>query len=175
MDAVYFLANSVLTFVVYAFLLRLLLQLARADFRNPLSQAIIALTSWLVVPLRRVLPPIGRLDTASVVALLLVQFVAIALLSKLHYGALLPFGAMAIWTLRELALGVILLYTAMIFVGALLSFFAPAAHSPATRILDALCEPVLRPIRAIVPVVGGLDFSPLIALVGLQALRLLIT
>ena len=59
MDALYFLVDSVLTFAVYAFLLRVLLQLLRADFRNPLAQAVLALTNWLVMPLRRVLPPAG--------------------------------------------------------------------------------------------------------------------
>ena len=174
MDAIYFLFDAVLTFAVYAFMLRLLLQLVRADFRNPLCQAVLALTSWLVAPLRRVLPPIGRLDTASLVALVLVQLAAIAILIKLRYGVLFPIGSLVAGTFQALAVSAILLYTVMIFVSALLSFFAPAAYSPATRILDGLCEPVLRPIRAIVPVVGGLDFSPLVALVGLQALRLLI-
>ena len=174
MAALYFLIDSVLTFLIYAFLLRLLLPLVRADFRNPLSQAILALTNWLVMPLRRVLPPVGRLDTASLVALLAVQFAAVMILFRLQVGAPLPFANLAIASLRALALSVILLYTVLIFVNALLSFVAPDSYSPATRLLAALCEPVLRPIRAILPVIGGLDFSPLVALVGLQALRLLI-
>jgi len=76
MEALYFLVDTVLVFVVYAFLLRVLLQVVRADFRNPLAQAVVALTNWLVLPLRRVLPPVGRVDTASLVALLVVQFAA---------------------------------------------------------------------------------------------------
>src|SRR3989304_3888853 len=60
MDALTFIVDSVLTLAVYAFLLRLLLTIVRADFRNPLSQAILALTNWLVLPLRRILPPVGR-------------------------------------------------------------------------------------------------------------------
>ena len=174
MDALHFLADSVLTFLVYAFLLRVLLQLVRTDFRNPLAQAVIALTNWLVLPLRKVLPPIRRFDTASLVALLAVQFGATLLLFRLRTGVVYPFVPLAMEALRALALSALLLYTVLIFVYALLSFIAPGARSPANALLAALCEPVLGPLRRVLPVVGGLDFSPLVAIVGLQALRILI-
>jgi len=173
-DALYFLVDSVLTFAVYAFLLRVLLQLARADFRNPLVQAILALTNWLVLPLRRVLPPVGRFDTASLVALILVQLAATQILFRLRTGALFPFLSLAEAALRALALSTLLLFTVLIFVYALLSFVAPGVRSPATALLAALCEPVLRPLRQVLPIVGGIDFSPLVAIVGLTALRILI-
>ena len=175
MDALIFIVDSVLTFLVYAFLLRVLLPMVRADFRNPLAQAILALTSWLVHPLRRILPPVGRVDTASVVALLAVQIVATLVLFRLQTGALLPFVPLVIAALRSLLLSVLLLYTVLIFIYALLSFVAPGVRSPATALLASLCEPLLAPLRRVLPIVGGLDFSPLVAIVGLQALRLLIT
>ncbi|MGQ0430317.1 MAG: YggT family protein [Gammaproteobacteria bacterium] len=174
MDALYFIVNSLVTFAVYAFLLRVLLPLARADFRNPLSQAVLALTNWLVMPLRRLLPPAGRVDTASVVALLVVQFAATLLLFRLQYGALLPLVPLVVTALRSLVLSVLLLYTVLIFIYALLSFVAPGARSPGTSLLASLCEPLLMPLRRVLPVVGGLDFSPLVAIIGLQALRILI-
>jgi len=175
MDALVFVIDSVLTFLVYAFLLRVLLPLVRADFRNPLSQAILALTSWLVHPLRRVLPPVGRLDTASVVALLAVQVVATLVLFRLQAGVVPPFLPLLLAALRTLVLSVLLLYTVLIFIYALLSFVAPGVRSPATALLASLCEPLLMPLRRVLPIVGGLDFSPLVAIVALQALRLLIT
>lgn len=174
MDALIFIVDSVLTFAVYAFILRVLLPLSRADFRNPLAQAVLALTNWLVLPLRRVLPPAGRVDTASVVALLAVQFLATFILFRLQTGAAFPVAALAVAALKSLLLSVLLLYTVLIFVYALLSFVAPGVHSPATAILSALCEPLLRPLRRALPVVGGIDFSPLVAIVGLQAIRILI-
>jgi len=175
MDALQFIVDSVLTFVVYAFLLRVLLPMVRADFRNPLAQAILALTNWLVLPLRRVLPPIGRADSASIVALLAVQFAATLIMFRLRTGALFPFLRLAIESLRSLVLAVLLLYTVLIFVYALLSFIAPGGRSPATSLLASLCEPVLGPLRRVLPIVGGIDFSPLVAIVGLQALRILIS
>lgn len=174
MDALYFIVDSVLTFAVYAFLLRVLLPLARADFRNPLAQAILALTGWLVMPLRRILPPIGRVDTASVVALVIVQLLATLILFRLRTGALFPLLPLLVAALQALVLATLLLYTVLIFVYALLSFIAPGARSPATTLLASLCEPLLSPLRRVLPVVGGIDFSPLVAIVGLTALRILI-
>jgi YggT family protein len=173
-DAVYFLVDSILTFAVYAFLLRVLLQLARADFRNPLAQAVVALTNWLVLPLRRVLPPVGRFDTASLIALLAVQLLATLILFRLRTGALYPLVPLVVAALRSLALATLMLYTILVFVYAALSFIAPGARSPATTLLASLCEPLLRPLRQVLPAVGGIDFSPLVAIVGLTALRILI-
>jgi YggT family protein len=173
-DAIYFLVDSVLTFAVYAFLLRVLLQLVRADFRNPLAQAILALTNWLVLPLRRVLPPVRRFDTASLVALLAVQLVTTQILFRLRTGTLFPFLPLVEGAARALANSTLLLFTVLIFVYALLSFVAPGVRSPATALLAGLCEPVLRPLRQVLPVVGGIDFSPLVAIVGLTALRILL-
>lgn len=174
MDALHFLADSAFTFLAYAFLLRLLLQLVRADFRNPLAQAVLALTNWLVLPLRRILPPIGRFDTASLAALLAVQFTATLVLFRMRTGVVFPFAPLAVEALRTLALSTLLLYTVLIFVYALLSFVAPGVRSPANALLTALCEPVLGPLRRVLPVIGGLDFSPLVAIIGLQALSILI-
>ncbi|HET8692544.1 MAG TPA: YggT family protein [Steroidobacteraceae bacterium] len=173
MEAVLFLVDSVLAIVVFAFLLRVLLQLVRADFRNPLAQAVLALTNWLVLPLRRLLPPAGRFDTASFVALLAVQLVATLVLFRLRTGVVYPFVPLLLASLRQLANATLVLYTILIFAQAILSFF-PGARSPVTALLHSLCEPVLRPFRRILPIVGGLDFSPLVAILLLTALRIML-
>ena len=174
MDALYFLVDSLLTIAVYAFLLRVLLQLSRADFRNPLAQAVLALTNWLVMPLRRILPPAGRFDTASFAALIAVQLAASLILFRFRTGALFPLVPLLVSALRSLALSTLLLYTILIFIHAALSFIAPGARSPATALLASLCEPLLRPLRRVLPDIGGIDFSPLVAILGLTALRILI-
>jgi len=173
-DALYFLVDSLLTIAVYAFLLRVLLQLSRADFRNPLAQAVLALTNWLVMPLRRILPPAGRFDTASFAALIAVQLAASLILFRFRTGALFPLIPLLVSALRSLALSTLLLYTILIFIHAALSFIAPGARSPATALLASLCEPLLRPLRRVLPDIGGIDFSPLIAILALTALRILI-
>ena len=175
MDALIFIVDSVLTLAVFAFLLRFLLAIVRADFRNPLSQAILSLTNWLVLPLRRLLPPIGRVDTASLVALMVVQFTMTLVIFRLLTGALMPLVPLVIAGLTSLAITTIRLLQVLIFIYALLSFIAPGTYSPVVGLLSSLCEPLLRPLRRVLPVLGGLDFSPLVALIGLQALLILIT
>lgn len=175
MDALYFLVDTILTFAVYAFLLRVLLQFVRADFHNPLAQAVLALTNWLVLPLRRLLPPVGRVDTASIVALFAVQLGATLILTRFaNPGVPLSLLPLVVSSLRTLLRSILLLYTVLIFVYAALSFIAPGVRSPATSMLASLCEPVLRPLRRVLPIVGGIDFSPLVAIVGFTALRILI-
>ena len=164
MKALIFIVDTVFSLAVYVFLLRFLLQLVRADFRNPIAQAVLQLTNWLVRPLRRVLPPLGQLDTASLVATAVVQLLATAITFWLLIGAL-----------RQLAIAAIQLYTFILVGYALLSFVAPDAPSPAVHLLGSLAEPLLRPVRRLLPAIAGLDLSPLVVIIGLQALRLLIS
>ncbi len=174
MDALIFIADTLLTLAVYAFLIRLLLQLSRADFRNPLAQAILKLTSWLVLPLRKFLPPVGRIDTASVVAVLFAQVAATGIVFLIATGIAMPVGPLLLNAVRALAVATIQLYTVAIVVYALLSFIAPGTYSPAVGLLSSLCNPLLGPVRRVLPAVGGLDFSPLVVVIGLQALKILI-
>lgn len=175
MDALNFIIESLLSLAVYAFLLRFLLQLFRADFRNPLAQAVLSLTNWLIMPLRRILPPMGRVDTASLVALLAMQLAATLIMFRLRVGAMIPLDSLLKLGLITLAASTIRLFQVLVFVYALLSFIAPGTYSPVVGLLSSLCEPLLRPLRRVLPVIGGLDFSPLVALIALQALLILIT
>jgi YggT family protein len=173
-DVLVFLVDTFFSLLFFVFLLRLLLQWARADFRNPLSQAILRLSNWLIMPLRRVLPPIGRADTASIVAVLLVALAQVAALSLVR-----GFGVPdALDLLRLAALEVVRttlwVYFWAIFIYALLSMLAPGTYSPALSILESLCEPVLAPIRRTMPSIGGLDLSPLWAGIGIQVLLILL-
>ena len=173
-DVLYFLVDTFFSLLFFVFLLRLLLQWARADFRNPLSQAIVRLSNWLIMPLRRLLPPVGRIDTASVAAVVLVALAQVAALSLVR-----GFGVPDALDLLRLAALAILrttlwVYFWAIFIYALLSMVAPGTHSPAVSILESLCEPILGPIRRTGPSVGGLDLSPLWAGIGIQVLLILL-
>lgn len=173
MAAVLFIINALLTLVVVAFLLRALMPLVRADFRNPLGQAVLQFTDPLVRPLRRVLGPAGRVDVASIVAVLLVQFAGTALL-RLVAGAGFSFSVTLLAATRMLAQTVLSLFSIAILAYVVLSWIAPGAYSPATRLLGALCEPLLRPVRRIIPPIAGLDLAPVFVLIGLQALQLVL-
>ena len=173
MAAILFVLDALLTLVVVAFLLRAVMPLARADFRNPLGQAVLRFTDPLVRPLRRVLGPVGRVDLASFVALLLVQFAGAALL-RLVAGGGFDLAGTLVAGLTELVRTVLRFYSVAILAYAVLSWIAPGAYSPTTRLLAALCEPLLTPVRRILPPVAGLDLAPLFVLIGLQALQILL-
>jgi YggT family protein len=177
MDALIFIVRTLLqVLLVTVFLLRVLLPLARADTRNQLSQAVIRMTNPLVLPLRRILPPIGKLDTASFVALLIVQTAAIATLWLL--GAF-PFVFTGLQFAQIVAITLVItilqFYTFALLLYILLSWVAPGTYSPAAGLLNSLCEPLLRPIRRIIPPFGGMDLSALFLMIALQALIILIT
>ena len=177
MDAIIFIVSTLLqVLLVTVFLLRVLLPLVRADARNQLSQAVIRLTNPLVLPLRRVLPPIGKVDTASLVALVIVQTAATATLWLLGaYPFMATAGQFAYMVFLSLVTTVLRFYTFALLLYVLLSWVAPASGSPAAALLDSLCDPLLRPVRRIIPPLAGIDFSALFVLIGLQALYIAIT
>lgn len=169
MIALVYIVRTLLSLALFVVLIRLLLQWARADFRNPLCQAVVRLTNPLVLPLRRVLAPIGKIDTASVVAVLLVASVEVLILGSLR-GVAFP-GALQLAqdVLLEIAHMLLQTYLFAIFLYAVLSLIAPGGYSPLQSVLTSLSEPVLRPIRRLIPAVAGLDLSPLWAIIVIQA------
>jgi YggT family protein len=175
MSALIYILDTLLGLALVVVMARLLLQWTRADFRNPICQAIVKLTNPLILPLRRVLPPVGKVDTASVVSVLLVAGVKVACFYWLR-GEPLALPALA-W-LRDLALEIIRtllsVYFYAIVLYALLSMIAPGGYSPLQSVLASLCEPVLRPIRRMIPGISGLDLSPLWACIAIQALLILL-
>ncbi len=173
MNALTYVIETLLSLALFVVLARLLLQWTRADFRNPLCQAIVKLTNPLILPLRRVLPPIGKVDSASVVAVILIALVDVACLFALHG---VGFPPPLLWirpALTEIARTLLWTYLSAIFLYALLSLIAPGGYSPLQSVLATLCEPVLRPIRRLIPTVAGLDLSPLWAIIAIQALLIL--
>jgi YggT family protein len=146
-------------------LLRLYMQYQRVPFGNPVGRFVFAFTDWLVLPLRRVLPAFGRVDTASLVAAYLVQLLQVALLWMVA-GRPGDLGWLPVLALFELLRLVISALTALVIVYAVLSWVN--SDSPMADIVDRLAAPLLRPWRRIIPLVGGIDLSPLAFLVALQ-------
>lgn len=175
MAALIFLVNTLISLFLLAVLLRLILQWVRADFRNPLARALLQITNPVVVPLRRLLPAVGRLDTASVLLVVVLVLLRVAV-PWLLSGLGLP--DWPVWLrLGTLELLQTLLWTwflAILFYS-LLSMLAPDTYSPAQALLAAMCEPLLRPIRRLIPPLGGIDFSPLWVCIAIQALLILIS
>jgi YggT family protein len=154
-----------------ACLLRLYMQHQRTGFGNPVGRFVFALTDWLILPLRKVLPAIGRWDTASIVAAYLVELVQFSLLFALLGGALgyAVVPLLALFGLVRLAISGL---TGLVIVYAILSWVR--ADSPIVDIIDRLCMPLLRPWRKLIPLVGGIDLSPLALLIVLQVAAIIL-
>jgi YggT family protein len=172
--ALHYIIDTLVTLYQAVLLLRLLMQLTRADFRNPIARAIVQITDPLILPLRRILPPMGKIDSASIAAVLLISILKIWVLSLLvGFGVFSPQIL-----LRGVALDLIRLvlktYLFSIILNAILSFVAPGNYSPAQSLLASICNPVLNPVRRYIPAVAGFDLSSLWVLIAIQALLLVI-
>ena len=167
-QAIYFLVKTLAQLYLLLLLLRFWLPWLRADFRNPVAQGILRFTSPLVVPLRRFLPAIGRLDTATILVAFIIQFVAVLVLLAIMRRAV-PTPVVAVVSLIELAILSLNLFFFATLIRIILSWVAPGNYNPITALLTTLSEPVLRPFRRIIPSVGGLDISPIFAILLLQA------
>jgi YggT family protein len=147
------------------------MQHQRTGFGNPVGRFVFALTDWLILPLRKVLPAMGRWDTASIVAAYLVELVQFSLLFALLGGAL-GYAVVPLLALFGLARLVISGLTGLVIVYAILSWVR--ADSPIVDIIDRLCVPLLRPWRKLIPLVGGIDLSPLALLIVLQVAAIIL-
>lgn len=156
-------------------LLRLLFQAMDVDFRNPLSQFVYKATQPVLKPVRRVLPMRSRVEPALVVLLLLVQLLEVYALSGLR--GYLPglIGALLMAVAQSLSL-LTLTLSALLIVRAIASWVVAAGggYNPMLRLLEQLTEPLLTPLRRIIPPLGGMDFSVLLALVAVQLVSILL-
>lgn len=168
-----YLISTITDLYVTALLLRLLLQWVKADFYNPLSQFLIKVTNPVLVPARRLIPSIGRLDTASVVVMLLLellQLIVISLISQTKFG----FQFLLLFAIRKLLITLLLTYLVLIIARVIVSWIASQSRHPLIPLIYQLTEPVLRPFGKILPPLGGVDLSPLFALIALRFLLLLL-
>lgn len=154
--------------------LRVLLQLVRANFYNPICQFLYKATNPLLMPFRRIIPAWRRVDLAGIVLAWLVTVLKLVLLAAV-VGRFLGLGGLAIMAVADLAGFVLMLYLGLILAQVLLSFVQIDRRHPLLPLIHQLTEPVLHPIRRRLPTVAGLDFSPLVAwLVILLARALLV-
>lgn len=165
-----FVVDSVCGFLSLALLARFALQWARAPFRNPIGHFVVAVTDWMVRPLRRVVPGLFGLDLASLLLAWLWQVayqgLALGFSGLLVAVSVAPtFLVAALALLEVLRLGIYLVFAAVL-VAAVFSWVNP--YAPMAAVFDQLTRPLLQPFRRIIPPVGGVDLSPLALLLLLQ-------
>jgi YggT family protein len=174
-QATLFLIQTAFGLYAAVVLLRLLFQAMDVDFRNPLSQFVYKATQPLVATLRRVLPWRARVEPALVVLLLLVQLLEVYALSAVRGYVPGLIGALLMAIAQALAL-LTLTLSAVLIVRAIASWVVAAGggYNPMLRLLDELTEPLLAPLRRVIPPTGGFDWSVLIALVLIQLANILL-
>ncbi|WDG56537.1 YggT family protein [Pseudomonas chlororaphis] len=155
-------------------LLRFVLQLVRADFYNPLCQFAVRATQPLLKPMRRVIPNLFGLDMSSLILAILVQLLLMALTLLLTYGTTGNPLQLLIWSI----IGVTALFMKIFFfaliISVILSWVAPGSHNPGAELVNQICEPALAPFRRILPSMGGLDISPILAFMVLKLIDMLV-
>jgi len=154
-----------------ACLLRFYMQTQRVSFANPVGRLVMGLSDWLVLPLRRLIPSVGSYDSASLLGAFLLQL-AQYLILWLALGARTGGAAVPLLALFGLARLAISGVTGLVIVYALLSWIQN--QSPFSDLVDRLCAPLLRPLRKVLPLVGGIDLSPLALLVALQVMAIVL-
>ena len=168
-----FLLDTTFSFFVFVLLARFYMQLMRVPFRNPLGQFVTALTNWLVLPARRIIPAMFGLDLASFLLAWLVQALLLFLLYLLRGAGVVSasgmvLGVLLTLALLELARVSLYLLIGVILIQAVISWINP--YAPLAPLFNALAAPFLRPFRRLIPPIGNVDLSPLFALVAAQLL-----
>lgn len=170
-----FLLDAVLGFLTFALLARFALQWARAPFRNPVGQFVIAVTDWIVRPTRRVIPSAWGLDLPSLILAWLAQGIYLGLAYGLSMGAsatLNAIGIVALLAVLEVIKVACHLAFGVLIISIVFSWINP--YAPLAPLFNALAEPLLRPFRRLIPPIGGVDLSPMVPLLLIQVIQMLL-
>lgn len=177
MHAIFFLLDAVAGFFSTLFLLRFMMQLARVSFAGQLGDFVVKLTNWAVKPMRRIVPGVGGVDWASLLAALWLQLMLAGLMLALSSAELSADGVGSLLMILMLAIRGLIRVAVYILIGAILlqavlSWVNP--YSPMALPASQLSRPVLDPIRRILPTISGIDLSPLVGILLLQVVLMFV-
>jgi len=168
-----FLIDTAFSLYIMVVMLRFLLQWVNAEFYNPISQFLVKVTHPLVRPLRRVIPSVGRIDTASLVLMVALQMLAGFFVFALQ-GRSIGIGVLIVWSVVQLLNLLFNIFVFAIIIRAILSWVSPMSYNAATSLLHSLTDPMLRVVQRVIPPISGIDLSPLVALIGLQVMKMVL-
>ncbi len=172
-DPIIFLIDTLFSLYIMAILLRFLLQWCGADFYNPISQFLVKMTHPPLRIMRRFVPSIGKIDSSSLVLMLSLQMLADFSILVLK-GVSINIGALVILSMTQLISLLLNVLVFSVFARAILSWMNPGAFYAAVSIVEALSNPILNLCRKMIPNLGGIDLSPLAALLLLQMAKMVV-
>ena len=173
-SAAVYLISVLFSLYILAVMLRFLLQLVRADFYNPVSQFLITVTNPALRHLRRWVPGFLGLDWPSILLLVILQTMEICLIALVSTSGLPTLPGLLVLIFAHLLELCVWIYLFVIILQVILSWIHPGAYSPVTVLMYQLTDPVLRPLRRLLPPTAGLDWSPLVAIILLNLVLLLL-
>lgn len=168
-----FLIQSVFDLYIFIVMLRVMLQWVNTNFNNPVLALVAKLTNPPLKPICRIIPTLHGIDFPAIVLLLLLEVMKFILLLGLQAGVLPSFVGLLILAFAELFNQLLNIFFYAIFAFAILSWLSPLMHGPLIEILFRLGEPLLRPVRRVMPTVSGFDLSSVVVLIGLKLLTIL--
>ena len=166
LNALIFITQTIGGLYLMFVLVRLLMQISRVDYYNPISQGIIKFTDPLCAPIRRFLPTISRIDTATLLLAIILQLIIICLVMKLSGGLVFDLIYVA-WALVGLSALACDIYFFALLISVIVSWLAPHSNHPAIVLINELINPICEPARKIIPPLGGLDFSIIIVFMAI--------
>ena len=174
-DIAIFLIRSVGSLFLWAVLLRFLLQLARADFYNPISQALVRVTNPVVKPLRRLIPGFFGIDVASLLLAILVKFATVVSVFIIQTGGFnFNIGLALAISLLGCLVTVVNIYFLVMIGTIITSWIAAGSYHPAIVLINQIAEPIMAPFRRLLPPMGGIDFSPIVAFLALNVVKIVL-
>jgi YggT family protein len=168
-----FLISTLFSLYIMAVMLRFILGAVRADFYNPVSQFLVRITNPLLVPMRRVIPSVRQYDTSALLLMLLLQLLSLAMVVMIR-GVSISFFTLLLFAVGELVTLALNVFIFAIVIQVILSWINPGNYNPVNALLYSITRPVMAPIQRLIPPISGIDLSPLVALIGLQVLKMLV-
>ena len=168
-----FLITTLFSLYILVVMLRFILGAVRADFYNPVSQFLVRVTNPLLVPMRKVIPSFRQYDTSALVLMFVLQLLSLLIIVMLR-GASVPFIYLLLAALGELVVLAFNVFIFAIVIQVIISWVNPGSYNPVNALLHSITRPVLAPVQRFIPPISGIDLSPLVALIGLQVLKMLV-
>lgn len=169
-----YLIQAICNLFLIAVLLRFLLQVARADFYNPVSQFLVRVTNPLLKPMRKIIPGLMGVDIAALVLALLVEMVTFAVLFLLFGNGVPNPLLLLIWSVIGCVAMIVNIYYMAILGSIILSWVAMGSYNPTIVLINQLTEPVLAPFRKLLPPLGGLDLSPILVFLAINVVQIML-
>ncbi|WP_458527376.1 YggT family protein [Onishia taeanensis] len=168
------LVNTLINIYLLMLMMRFLLQASRADYYNPISQSVVKVTQPVVRPFQGMLRPVGRFDLATLAAGLLIKVVSIILILQVAGYGMPPIAGVAIAGVAAIASGILKIYFFALIVMIILSWVAPQASHPGALLVMQLVEPIMAPVRKVIPPLGMIDLSPIVVFISISLLDSLV-